>query len=165
MVNVIAIYWFLGALLTLRWAWVHPDTPGRAVAFAASIAGIIASAVITSRGVLSDLLSDQAMLALVGAFSIAIGLLRVSGVFRESVSQAVRRSRPEVMVLGGLEIALGIVLVLSVEMRPVVVPMLGIWGLVGGSIMLADAIRAWRVLHRPPVESVVQGSPEVGPNG
>ena len=141
MVNVIAIYWLLGALLTMRWARAHPGTREQ---------GLAAAAIILARGYLRDLLDEERMLALVGAFSVAIGALRVSGVFRESVSQAVRRSRPEAIVLGILEMGLGFVLIFSVELRPIAVPMVGIWGLVGGSIMLADAIRAYRALRRAP---------------
>ena len=150
MVNVIAIYWWLGALLTRRWARAHPGTREQGLAYAASVAAIAAAAIILARGYLRDLLDEERMLALVGAFSVAIGALRVSGVFRESVSQAVRRSRPEAIVLGILEMGLGFVLIFSVELRPIAVPMVGIWGLVGGSIMLADAIRAYRALRRAP---------------
>ena len=74
----------------------------------------------------------------------------MSGVFRESVTQQVRRSRPESMVLGALEVGLGFVLIFSLELRPIAVPMVGIWGLVGGAIMLSDAVRAFRVLRRAP---------------
>ena len=162
--NVIAIYWLLGSLLTLRWARAHPGVREQRIAYAAAVAGIIASFAIFARGYLKDLLSEELMLGLLGLFSITVGMLRASGVFRESVSQAIRRSRPEAVVLGALEIALGFVLIFSVELRPIVVPIVGIWGLVGGSIMLSDAIRAYRVLRRPPGSAdPVAGTPGAGP--
>lgn len=150
MVNVIAIYWLLGALLTLRWARAHPGTRGQGLAYAASIAGIVASLVIFAREYLREVLAEERMLGLLGMFSITIGILRVSGVFRESVTQSIRRSRPQAVVLGALEVALGFVLIFSLELRSIVVPIIGIWGLVGGSIMLFDAIRAFRVVRRTP---------------
>ena len=151
MVNVIAFYWLLGALLTLRWARAHPGERGQRLAYAASIAGMIAALVIFAREYLRDLLAEERMLGLLGMFSITIGMLRVSGVFRESVTQSIRRSRPQAMALGGLEVALGFVLIFSLELRPIAVPIIGIWGLVGGSIMLSDAIRAFRIMRRGPV--------------
>ena len=150
MVNVIAIYWLLGALLTLRWARAHPGTRGQRLAYAASIAGIIASIVIFAREYLRELLAEERMLGLLGMFSVTIGILRVSGVFRESVTQSIRRSRPQAIALGALEVALGFVLIFSLELRPIAVPIVGIWGLVGGSIMLSDAIRAFRIMRRAP---------------
>jgi hypothetical protein len=148
MVNVIAIYWLLGALLTLRWARAHPGTRGERLAYAASIAGIIASLILFAREYVRDVLAEERMLGLLGLFSITIGMLRVFGVFRESVSQSIRRSRPQAIALGALEVALGFVLIFSAELRPIAVPIIGIWGLVGGSIMLSDAIRAFRVMRR-----------------
>src|SRR4029077_7048175 len=73
MVNVIAIYWLLGALLTLRWARAHPGTRGQRLACASSIAGIVASFVIFARGYLKDVLTEERMLGLLGMFSITIG--------------------------------------------------------------------------------------------
>lgn len=155
MVNVIAVYWLLGALLTLRWARAHPGVPGERLAYGAAVAGIIAVLAVFARGYLADVLDEQRMLGLLGAFSVAVGLMRVTGIFRESVSQDLRRSRREAVILGVLEIALGAVLIFSTELRQVVVPIVAAWGVVGGSIMLSDSIRAYRVLHRAPVAGPV----------
>ena len=148
MVNVIAVYWLLGSILTLRWARAHRHSPGHWVAYGAAVAGIVASVVIFARGLLSDLLEEQRMLNVMGALSVAIGLLRISGLFRESVTEELRRSRPEGIAMGVLEVALGIVLFFSVELRPIAIPIIGAWGLVGGSIMLTDALRARRAVQR-----------------
>ena len=163
MVNVIAVYWLLGALLTLRWARVHAGAPGERLAYGASVAGIVAAIAIFARGYLADILDEQRMLGLLGAFSVAVGLMRISGIYRESVSQDIRRSRPEAVILGILEIALGAVLIFDKELRQVVVPIVGTWGLVGGSIMLTDSIRAYRVLRRAPVAVPVPAPIPEGP--
>ena len=151
MVNIIAVYWLLGALLTLRWARAHPGVPGEGLAYGAAVGGIVAALAVFARGYLADVLDEQRTLALLGTFSVAVGLMRISGVFRESVSQDLRRSRREAVILGIMEIALGAVLIFSTELRQVVVPIVAAWGLVGGSIMLSDSIRAYRVLRRGPV--------------
>jgi len=151
--NVIAIYWLLGSLLTLRWARSHRSVPGERLAYAAGIAGLVASGAVIARDVLRGFLGPSLLLALLGLFCVVVGSLRVSGIFRESVSQEIRRSRREGIALGGLEIMLGIALIMSEQVRPIVVPMIGIWGLVGGTIMLADAVRARRMIvaRRTPV--------------
>ena len=155
MLNVIAIYWLLGAVLTLRWARAHHHAPGERVAYVAGIVGIVASIAIFARGLLSDLLEDQRMLALMGTFSVVIGVLRISGLFRESVTEELRRSSPERIAMGALEIALGIVLFFSVELRPIAIPIIGTWGIVGGSIMLTDAVRARRAIQRAQARSAI----------
>jgi hypothetical protein len=148
MANVVAIYWILGSILTLRWASAHRATRGVRVATAAGIVGLVASAAVIGRAFLHGFLDEATWLALLGALSVLVGSLRFTGIFRESVTQDVRRSRPEAMILGALEIVLGLALVLGEEMKPIVIPMVGIWGLVGGSIMLGDALRARRVLRK-----------------
>jgi len=147
--NVIGVYWFLGALLTLRWARAHPHATGERFAYGAAVAGFVAALVVFARTLLANVVTEEAVFAFLGTFCVIIGLLRASGMFRESVTEEVRRSRPETVVLGILEIALGIVLLFGEDLRPWVVPIIGTWGLLGGGIMLSDAIRAWRVFRRP----------------
>jgi len=168
--NVIAVYWLLGGLLTLRWARAHRHERGERVGYGAALAAFAAAFAVFARGLIKGAVQEDLMLAFVGMFSVVIGLLRVSGMFRESVTEEIRRSRPEAMVLGILEIALGIVLIFGSQGRPIIVPVLGIWGIVGGAIMLADAIRAWRVFHRAPAASTSSAAPpgadsETDPSG
>ena len=134
--NVIGLYWLLGALLTLRWARAHRGARGERVAYGAAFAAV--------RRAFKRV---EMMLAFIGMFSIVVGLLRMSGMFRESVTEDIRRSRPEATILGILEILLGFGLIFGEVARPLVVPILGVWGIAGGTIMLRDAIRAWRVLQ------------------
>ena len=151
--NVIGVYWFLGGLLTLRWARAHRGIRGEFVAYGAALAAFSAAFAVFARSVIAGVVREEVVLAFLGIFSIIIGLLRASGLFRESVTEAIRRSRPETMLLGILEIALGFVLIFGEDVRPWVVPIVGTWGIVGGTIMLRDAIRAWRVFHRPTEEA------------
>jgi len=145
--NVIGLYWLLGALLTLRWARAHRGARGERVAYGAALAGFAAALAVFARGVITNAVRVEMMLAFIGLFSIVVGLLRMSGMFRESVTEDIRRSRPETRILGILEILLGFGLIFGEVARSLVVPILGVWGIAGGTIMLRDAIRAWRVLH------------------
>ena len=116
--NVIGVYWLLGALLTLRWARAHRQAPGERVAYGAAVAGIVASVVIFARGCCPSLLEEERMLALIGTFSVVDrppAHLRASSGSPSPRSSVARR--PETIAMGILEIALGIVLIFSVELR------------------------------------------------
>ncbi len=141
MANIIAIYWLLGAAMTLRWATLHRGVRGYRIAFGAGVVAVLASLAVLARDVLRGALADDIAFMLVGAMSLMVGMLRASGIFRESVAEDVRRARPEAVALGGLEVALGLVLVIK-DLRGFAIPMVGIWGLVAGTVMARDAFRA-----------------------
>jgi hypothetical protein len=141
MANIIAVYWVLGAVMTMRWAVLHRGARGYRVAMAAGVVATLASVAVLARDILRTALADEVALALVGAMSLMVGMLRASGIFRESVAQDVRRARPQAVALGGLEVALGLVLVFP-DLRSFAIPMVGIWGLVGGTVMAWDGFRA-----------------------
>jgi uncharacterized membrane protein HdeD (DUF308 family) len=143
MANIIAIYWLLGAVMTLRWAATHRDVRGYRLALAAGVVAVLASVAVLARDVLRGALADDIAWVLVGAMSLMVGMLRATGIFRESIAEDVRRARPEAVALGGLEIALGLVLVIR-DLRGFAIPMVGIWGLVAGTVMARDAFRARR---------------------
>lgn len=141
MANIIAIYWLLGAAMTVRWATLHRGVRGYRIAFGAGVVAVLASLAVLARDVLRGALADDIAFIVVGAMSLMVGMLRASGIFRESVAEDVRRARPEAVALGGLEVALGLVLVIR-DLRGFAIPMVGIWGLVAGTVMARDAFRA-----------------------
>ncbi len=141
MANIIAVYWLLGAVITIRWAATHRGMRGTRIALAAGIVATTASVAVLGRDVLRTALADDVAFTMVGAMSLMVGMLRASGIFRESVAEDLRRARPQAVALGGLEIALGLVFVFP-NLRGFAVPMVGIWGLVGGTVMAWDAFKA-----------------------
>lgn len=141
MANIIAVYWLLGAVMTLRWATMHRGVRGYRIALAAGVVAVLASVAVLARDVLRGALADDIAWVLVGAMSLMVGMLRASGIFRESIAEDMRRARPEAVALGGLEIALGLVLVIK-DLRGFAIPMVGIWGLIAGTVMARDAFRA-----------------------
>jgi len=140
LVNFIAIYWLIGSLLTIRWALASRGRPGRRLAAAAALAGVLAAVVVLLRFPLSGAVSRELTLHLLGAAAILTGLLRLAGAFRDD---AVTTDRPRLShrtLIGGLEIALGIVLVLADEVTRPIAVLAGLWGLVGGTLLLVDAL-------------------------
>ena len=144
--NFIGIYWLLGSLLTLRWVSRHRRERGTRLARAAAVMGILAGVLVLARSALEDLLSASLVLTLLGLTAILTGLLRLSGSFRDHVVDG-RPRLPHRVALGVLELALGVLLVLAHRAtRPVAIAA-GLWAIVGGTIMLVDALALRRMAH------------------
>jgi uncharacterized membrane protein HdeD (DUF308 family) len=145
--NFIGVYWVLGSLLTLRWVSRHRGERGSRLAWAAAAMGILAGVLVLARFALEDVLSANLVLTLLGLTAILTGLLRLSGTFHDHVIDD-RPRLPHRVALGALELALGVALLLADRAsRPVAVAA-GLWAIVGGTIMLVDAL-ALRRMGRP----------------
>jgi uncharacterized membrane protein HdeD (DUF308 family) len=145
--NFIGIYWLLGSLLTLRWLARHRRPSGNRLVWAAAILGIVAGLLVLLRFLLEDVLSTNLVLTLLGLTAILTGLLRLSGSFRDHIIDG-RPRLPHRVALGVLELALGVLLLLARgATRPVAIAA-GLWAVVGGTIMLVDALALRRMGHR-----------------
>lgn len=137
--NFIGVYWLLGSVLTLRWLSSHRRQPGNRLVWAAAIIGVVAGLLVLLRFALEDVLSTSLVLTLLGLTAILTGLLRLSGTFRDHVVDG-RPRLPHRLALGVLELALGVLLLLARSAtRPVAIAA-GLWAVVGGTIMLVDAL-------------------------
>lgn len=144
--NFIGIYWLLGSLLTLRWLARHQRPSGNRLVWAAAILGIVAGLLVLLRFLLEDVLSTNLVLTLLGLTAILTGLLRLSGSFRDHIIDG-RPRLPHRVALGVLELALGVLLLLARgATRPVAIAA-GLWAIVGGTIMLVDALALRRMGH------------------
>ena len=145
--NFIGVYWLLGSLLTLRWVLRHRGERGSRPAGVAAVVGVLAGVLVLARFVLEDVVPVDLVLTLLGLTAILTGLLRLSGTFRDHVVDG-RPRLPHRVALGVLEVALGVVLLLAHRAsRPVAIAA-GLWALVGGTIMVVDAL-ALRRMGRP----------------
>jgi uncharacterized membrane protein HdeD (DUF308 family) len=142
--NFIGVYWLVGSLLTLRWVQRHRRQPGNRLVWAAAILGVVAGLLVLLRFALEDVLSTSLVLTLLGLTAILTGLLRLSGTFRDHVIDG-RPRLPHRVALGILELGLGVLLVLAHRAtRPVAIAA-GLWAIVGGTIMLVDALALRRM--------------------
>jgi len=142
--NFIAVYWLAGSLLTLRWVLANRGRGGNRVVVVAAVAGMTAGALVLLRVVLRDYLPAQAVLFVLGTAAIVTGLLRVAGRFRDDHLAGERPRLPHRAALGALEIGLGAVLILADEATRAVAIAAGLWGLVGGTILLRGALEMRR---------------------
>jgi uncharacterized membrane protein HdeD (DUF308 family) len=144
--QLIGIYWLLGSLLTLRWLARHRRPPGNRLVWAAAILGIVAGLLVLLRFLLEEVLSTNLVLTLLGLTAILTGLLRLSGSFRDHIIDG-RPRLPHRVALGVLELALGVLLLLARgATRPMAIAA-GLWAVVGGTIMLVDALALRRMSH------------------
>lgn len=141
-----AIYWIVGALLTLHWAVVHPVLPHRRLGFVAGSIALLAGAVVVLRSVIHALVGEGLLLDLLGASAIAIGCLRLLGTIHDDQLAQDHPRRRYRFVIGTFEVLLGVALVLADKAATDQIRVaLSVWGLSTGTFLLLDALMLRRV--------------------
>jgi uncharacterized membrane protein HdeD (DUF308 family) len=112
--NFLAVYWIVGAVLTLRRASGHPAARGRQLAATAGLTGIVAGSLVL-RELLDAVVEQGYLLELLGLCAIATGLPRLAGGFRDDqLATEMPRGRYR-LVVGTLDVGLGVALLLVSE--------------------------------------------------
>jgi uncharacterized membrane protein HdeD (DUF308 family) len=144
--NFLAVYWIVGAVLTLRWATGHRAATGRRLGAVAGLIGIVAGILVLLRGLLDDLVDQGYLLDLLGVCALATGVLRLSGGFRDDQFASDKPRDRYRLVVGTLDVGLGVALILvSEETVSTVRLALGVWGLLTGTFLVLDAFRLRRL--------------------
>jgi uncharacterized membrane protein HdeD (DUF308 family) len=144
--NLMGTYWLIGALLTLAWARRNRGARGSRVALAAGAAGVVAAAILLARSLIQEVISLDTALAILGVAAILTGALRIAGAFHSEEMHDLRRPAHRI-VLGLSEIGIGVVWIAFDEVTSSVATAAGLWALVGGTIMLADALAMRKALQ------------------
>jgi uncharacterized membrane protein HdeD (DUF308 family) len=136
----LAIYWLSGGILTLRFAWaIRPRKGFRLASFAGWVA-VVASCFVLLREALSNTIDPATLVDVFGYTAMAMGALRLIGAF--AIEQRTgRRWTLGGLVLGALEVIIGILLVVVDVTSPAVVKTVAGWTLVSGTILLIEAFR------------------------
>jgi uncharacterized membrane protein HdeD (DUF308 family) len=144
--NFLAVYWIVGAVVTLRWAAGNRPAAGHRLGTVAGLIGIVAGILVLLRAVLKEIVGRGHLLDLLGLCAMVTGLLRLSGAFRDDqLSRDGPRGRYR-FVVGALDVGLGVALIaVSQDTVSTVRLALGAWGLLAGTFLLLDAIRLRRV--------------------
>ena len=141
LVNYIALYWLLGGLLTIRWALGVKWRAGSRLGLAAGLLATAMGLVLMARHRLEDIVSPEALIGAVAVTTVATGCLRIVGAF-EVEERTGHRWTIGGMILGSVEVVLGVILLLVRNTQGSTVRItIGIWGLVAGSLLLAQGFR------------------------
>ena len=144
----IGIYWLLGSVLTIRWVLRSREVSGRRLGALAAGIGAVTGLALLARGPIDEVVGTGVLLDLVGAGAIATGAMRMLGGFRDDQLADERPRRRHSMLVGALDVGLGIALILTSDATSTWVRFLaGAWGLVGGTLLLVDALRLRRFVR------------------
>jgi uncharacterized membrane protein HdeD (DUF308 family) len=156
LVTFLALFWMTGGLITLRFALAIRPRPGFRLGLAAATAAVVGAALVLLRDPLSGRIDPNVFIGLLGISAVLTGLLRILGGFAAE-ERFGRRWTLGAIVLGTLELGLGVLLLLTNEVDPdLLVPIVAAWGAVSGTLLLAEGLRlhhfarTWRASDAAP---------------
>jgi uncharacterized membrane protein HdeD (DUF308 family) len=144
LVTFLALYWMTGGLITLRLGFAIRPRRGARLGLVAGAAAVMGAVLVLLRDQLSGLVHPDLLISLLGAAAVLTGLLRLLGGFAAE-RRFGRWWTLGGIVLGALEVALGVVLLLAALVDPGLLgPVVVAWGLASGSLLVAEGIRLRR---------------------
>jgi uncharacterized membrane protein HdeD (DUF308 family) len=142
--NLIAGYWLLGAVVTLRWARVNRGQRGFRLAAVAGVLGVVVACAVLARGLVRGAISLDAALTLLGISFVVTGTLRTLGGFRDHPAATGPPQPVPRLLLGITEVAVGVVFIHATHVDRGIAISAGLWALIGGALMMWDALRSRR---------------------
>ena len=141
LVNFIGAFWISGGLLSVRWG-IQADH-SKHLTLLVALLGIMAGVSVMGRKVAAHWMNPDYIVELLGTVALLTGILHVSGqlTVRHAIESHVSRTG---LVLGIVEIMLGLILLLRLELNPLASFILVGWALLGGFALLNDA----RLMHQ-----------------
>ena len=137
------MFWLASGIFSLRWG--AAGERARRWALLAGIIGVVAGVGMLARGMVSKWIAEDIFFSLLGVTILLTGSLHAFGGFRIGVD-AHRKWSLTSFLLGTFEIVLGVLLIVEPLGRSTIFYLsASIWALVGGFILIGDAIRLLRV--------------------
>ena len=141
--NFIGMYWLVSGIVSLRFTGSGEPTRSR-LAMGVGVIGILAGLAVLSRRLTLTWASDHIVFSLLGMVVLLTGLLHTFVGFREQRGAGRHRTWTSVL-LGIFEIVLGLQLIVApLDRGPIFYIAGAIWALVGGVILIGDALQARR---------------------
>ena len=159
LVSFMGMFWLMSGIVSLRWG-VHGER-ARGLSLLAGAAGVLAGLGMLSRLFATGFVGEDVLLSLTGLIILLTGLMHIVGGFRAGpeVSNLFSQNRKwswTAFILGVFEIVLGVLLVIEPLGRgPLVYYVASVWALVGGVILIGNALRIRRMK-----QTAKQGSQE-----
>jgi uncharacterized membrane protein HdeD (DUF308 family) len=141
--NFMGMFWLVSGLVSLRWGASGERVRGWALL--AGLIGVLVGLGTLSRGLLGDYFPRDVMLSVLGVVILLTGIMHAFGGFQIG-DEKHRRLSVTSTILGAFEIVLGLLLIVEPLGRSTFFYLTAtIWALVGGFILIADAVRLYRV--------------------
>jgi uncharacterized membrane protein HdeD (DUF308 family) len=158
LVSFMGMFWLVSGIVSLRWG-VHGER-ARGLSLLAGAAGVLAGIGMLSRRFTQGIVGEDVLLSVIGLIILLTGLMHMFGGFRTgpeetSLLSQSRRCSWTAFLLGLFEIVLGVMLVIEPMGRgPVIYFAASVWALVGGAILIGDALRLRRRQQASPEAEV-----------
>lgn len=141
--NFMGMFWLVSGIISLRWG--ASGERARGGALLAGAFGVLAGLGMLSRNVMDTWIQRDILLSVLGVIILLTGVLHAFGGFRTGEGQH-RRWSATSFLLGMFEIVLGVVLIIEpLAGGPILYLAASLWALLGGFILITDALRLRRV--------------------
>lgn len=141
--NFMGMYWLVAGLMSLRWGASGERARGFPVL--AGVIGVLAGLGMLSRSLAPSYVAEEIFFSVLGVVILLTGVLHIFGGFKKGPNQ-VREWSWSSFLLGLFEVILGLMLVVGPLTRDIWVYLAaGIWALIGGAILIGDALRLRRL--------------------
>ena len=166
LVSFMGMFWLVSGIVSLRWG-VHGER-AKGLSLLAGAAGVLAGTGMLSRRFTMGMVGEDVLLSVVGLIIVLTGLMHIFGGFRTGpeetnlLSRSRSRIRPRAwswtaFLLGLFEIVLGVILVISpMDRGPVIYFVASVWALVGGTILIGNALRLRRLRQQAQMEETAK---------
>ena len=134
--NFIGAFWLSGGLLSIRWG-LHTQH-SKMITILVGLSGIVAGTAVMGRGLMSRWVDPSLIVVMLGVVALLTGILHVSGRMTVRHAPVGNLSRTGVL-LGIIEIALGLILLFGLVDSRIVYTISVIWALLGGFALFNDA--------------------------
>lgn len=139
LVNFMGMYWLMSGILSIRWG-VRGQRPRR-LSVLAGVVGVLAGIAALTRNAGLGLLSEIAIIYLLGSVILLTGVLHMAGGFRTGEDRARQWSWGS-FLLGLFEVVLGAMLLIApLERGPAIYLAASVWAFLGGGMLIGDALR------------------------
>ena len=137
--NFVGMYWLVSGILSIRWG--ASGERARGLPLVAGVVGVLAGIAVLTRNVSLGLISEIAVLYLLGTVILLTGVLHMVGGFRTGEDRSRQWSWGS-FLLGLFEIVLGAMVIIEPFERGRIVNIaVGAWAFIAGALLIGGALR------------------------
>jgi uncharacterized membrane protein HdeD (DUF308 family) len=149
--NFMGMYWLVSGLMSLRWGVGGRRAKG--MWLVAGIIGLLVGLGLLSRNLTLTWVPLGTLISTMGLMILLTGLLHIFGGFRTGEDLTRQRSLTS-LLLGAFEVILGLLLAIApLDQGLLVYLAMSVWALLGGVILIGDALRVRRQRRQEETQS------------